>query len=460
MYRSFLKSREVFMRIKIISFLLASIFSFFLSLPIFGELNKVYVTTDGGVAVIDTQTNTLIKVVTVGNGPFGIAMNSDNRAVYVTNTADNTVSIIDTATDTVIGPPISLPGHQQPFFIALTPDGKKGYITNFSSGPIGIIAIVETQSNSTFINEMINAPAGTVSVIDTLTNTFIRQITVGVGPIAVVSSPNSKLVYVTNAIDNTISVIETSTDTVKKTLILPNGTMPSALAISLDGTKLYVTNGFPMGNAVLVIDANTGAILNQISVSADTLFIALSPTGDLAYVTSGRPNQVVSVIDISQNAVTNIIPTGGDSPLGVAFLPTNPVAYVANNESANVTAIDTNSSTVIPPLIDVIEKSFLVAAPLGILPPSHFLAHVIENKFATQTDRINHLRWTASETLSVTKYKLFRNGKFIATINAKGHKHFEFNDHNRKEGVKYVYKLVAVNATGLSSIPVKLSIKS
>ena len=59
------------------------------------------------VSVIDTATNTVIASVKVGKSPYGIAVTPDGTKVYVANSGDdddlgNTVSVIDTATNKVI----------------------------------------------------------------------------------------------------------------------------------------------------------------------------------------------------------------------------------------------------------------------------------------------------------------------------------------------------------------------
>jgi YVTN family beta-propeller protein len=46
---------------------------------------------------------------------------------YITNFSDNTVSVINTKTNTVIGSPISVGAN--PFAVAVSPDGTRVYIT-------------------------------------------------------------------------------------------------------------------------------------------------------------------------------------------------------------------------------------------------------------------------------------------------------------------------------------------
>ena len=64
---------------------------------------KAYVVNgnSGTVSVIDTATNTVGATVTVGTAPYGVAITPDGTSAYVTNDGSNTVSVIDTATNTV-----------------------------------------------------------------------------------------------------------------------------------------------------------------------------------------------------------------------------------------------------------------------------------------------------------------------------------------------------------------------
>jgi YVTN family beta-propeller protein len=54
-------------------------------------------------SVIDTATNAVVGLpIPVGSGACGIALTPDGSKVYVANRGDNTVSVIDTATNTVV----------------------------------------------------------------------------------------------------------------------------------------------------------------------------------------------------------------------------------------------------------------------------------------------------------------------------------------------------------------------
>jgi YVTN family beta-propeller protein len=84
--------------------------------------SKVYVTNrPNTVSVIDTATNTVTATISVGNGPVGVAVKPDGSKLYVANVVDNTVSVIDTATNIVIGSPIPVGNGPAAFGVFIQP---------------------------------------------------------------------------------------------------------------------------------------------------------------------------------------------------------------------------------------------------------------------------------------------------------------------------------------------------
>jgi YVTN family beta-propeller protein len=148
---------------------------------------------------------TNMRIVTV-HGPIPPEPPRPPIFAYVTNADDNTVSVIDTLTNTVID---TIPVGNGPLGIAITPDGTRAYVTNFFFG-------------------------NTVSVIDTLTNTVIDTIPVGNFPEGIAITPDGTRAYVTNSGDGTVSVIDTITNTVIGAPI-PVGNFPLGIAITPSG---------------------------------------------------------------------------------------------------------------------------------------------------------------------------------------------------------------------------------
>lgn len=63
-----------------------------------------YITNNSSknVSVIDTATNTVVATVPVGNSPAQLAATPQGSFVYVTNYSDDTVSVISTANNAVV----------------------------------------------------------------------------------------------------------------------------------------------------------------------------------------------------------------------------------------------------------------------------------------------------------------------------------------------------------------------
>ena len=106
--------------------------------------NYVFVTnnSDNTVSVISTATHSVVgPPIGVGNQPAGVVITPDGRFAYVAdngsgNMPSNTVSVIDIATDTVVG--LVTVGNK-PLGIDITPDGKYVYVTNSQDGTVSVI---------------------------------------------------------------------------------------------------------------------------------------------------------------------------------------------------------------------------------------------------------------------------------------------------------------------------------
>jgi YVTN family beta-propeller protein len=278
----------------------------------------------GTVSVINTATGTVIgSPITVGTHPYGVAVTPDGSKVYVTNANSGTVSVIATASNTVIGSPITV--GNAPEGVAMTPDGSHVYIANFGSN--------------------------TVSVIATASNTVTGSpITVGGNPVGVAVTPDGSKVYVANANSGTVSVIATASNTVVGSPITV-GTDPQGVAVSPDGSKVYVAN-LGSGTVSVIATASNTVVGSPITVGTDPIGVAISPDGSQVYVTNLLSN-TVSVIATASNTMVGSPITVGTNPAGVAVTPDGSKVYVANNGAGTVSVISTASNTVVGSSITV-----------------------------------------------------------------------------------------------------------
>jgi YVTN family beta-propeller protein len=156
---------------------------------------------------------------------------------YVTNESSSTVSVIDTAIDAVIA---TIPVGLFPGIGVVTPDGSKVYVTTAPSNPFG------------------SPGSAIVSVIDTATNTAIATIpvddqhTLQPGGVAVTSDGSKVYVGVDDNSFGSLSVIDTATNAVSATIPLGSSTV-GGVAVTPDGSKVYAASG----GAIFVIDTAT-----------------------------------------------------------------------------------------------------------------------------------------------------------------------------------------------------------
>jgi len=122
-----------------------------------------------------------------------------------------------------------------------------------------------------------------------------------------------------------------------------------------------------------VIDTATNAVTATIPVVTFSTGVAVTPDGSKVYITSGfTPSGAgtVSVIDTATDTVTATIPVG-NSPLGVAVTPDGSKVYVASEGAATVSVIATatNVVTATIPVGKNPEASGVFIQPLILLPP-------------------------------------------------------------------------------------------
>src|SRR5215469_608242 len=143
-----------------------------------------------------------------------------------------------------------------------------------------------------------NTGNNNVSVINTATNTVTATIPVGPSPIGVVASPDGTTVYVTNQGNGTISVINPATNTVTGSITLQAPAQPSELAITPDGSRLYVPD---LNGNLQVVNIATSTVTTVIPIGGILVgSVAITPDGSHAYVQSISR---VTVIDTATNTV-------------------------------------------------------------------------------------------------------------------------------------------------------------
>jgi YVTN family beta-propeller protein/VCBS repeat-containing protein len=183
---------------------------------------------------------------------------------------------------------------------------------NVGTGPSGVVVL---RNNNAYV---VNYDSNTVSVIDTATNQVVKTIDVGSGPLSVtaVDTTQRQRVYVSNSLSNTVSVIDPTTNTVVSTITVPvqegsyydgyydyTFNYPNQVAeVAASANRLYVnaTDGtisvFDTTN-----DANTLLRTDPLGVYND---LELSADGSRLYGTNGGGLTVINTTTMSATNVT------------------------------------------------------------------------------------------------------------------------------------------------------------
>ena len=193
-----------------------------------------------------------------------------------------------------------------------------------------------------------NAGSGTVSVINTSTNTVVKTVGVGSDPCGVAITPNGSDAYVANAGSGTVSVINTSTNTVVKTVGVGSGPYggPYGVAITPNGSDAYVTNDG--SNTVSVIKTSTNTVVKTVGVGQRAIRGRHHPQRERRLRGQRRLQHRERHQHLHQHGGED---GGGRSamPMGVAITPNGSDAYVDQRSMTGtaVSVIKTSTNTVV-----------------------------------------------------------------------------------------------------------------
>ena len=298
---------------------------------------------------------------------------------YVANFNSNTVSVIDTATNTVTD---TIPVDRSPQYVAFTPDGAFAYVANTNGRTVSVIdrvtrtiiatvpeggattfpVVVRMSNDGAFVYVLLNEISGnsSVSVIDTATNTVVATIPVTGTLQSMTLNPSGTLLWVGDGAGRII-LVDTATNTVTGTFSV--GISVAEIAFTPDGAFAYMTQS--RGNNVVQVDTASHAVVATFSPGRFTFGVAITPDGSFAYVANLLDN-TVAVVDINNgNAIVATIPVGA-FPAEIALTPDGAFAYVTN-EGGNTTSV-----------IDTATRTVVATVPVGSAPTGIAIKRVIE----------------------------------------------------------------------------------
>jgi len=168
---------------------------------------------------------------------------------------------------------MTVPGSLLAFRLAAGAEVAPGMPRAAATIPLGSLpgSLVVSPSGSR-VYVPIGSPSNTVLVIDTKTNTVIRNpLPFGRDPARVAVSPNGSHIYVTNSVSNTVSVIDTTTNTVVATIEV--GRNVGGVAVAPHGSQVYVGS--------MDLDTNTVWMVSMIDTIINNVITTTSVDGPM-----------------------------------------------------------------------------------------------------------------------------------------------------------------------------------
>jgi YVTN family beta-propeller protein len=306
---------------------------------------------DSMLLIVDPSSLRVIARVPVGNDPHEVIASSDGKTAYASNYgggAYHTLAVVDLVAQKAM-PAVDLGPLRGPHGLVFV--GGKAWFTAEAAKAIGrydpatksvdwILGTGQNRTHMIWVSPDMksivttNVNSGTVSIIERAVGggpgtggpgpggpmgprgedwnqTVIR---VGSGSEGFDVSPDGKEIWVANAADGTVSIIEVASKQVTQTLAADVGGA-NRLKFTPDGKLAFISS--LRGSDVTVIDSATRKTIKKIAVGHGAAGILMQPDGARAFVACS-PDGYVAVIDLHSMEVVGRIEAGQD-PDGLAW---------------------------------------------------------------------------------------------------------------------------------------------
>jgi YVTN family beta-propeller protein len=303
--------------------------------------------TDHTLSVVDPGTLRVVAKVPVGNDPHEVVASADGTRAYVSNYGFgqyNTLAVVDLVNDKAL-PAVDLGPLGGPHGLAFA-EGRTWFTSEVAkaigrydpvTGKVDwVLGLGQNRTHMLWVSPDVkeivatNVNSGTVSIVDQeavrtapprpgampgptrLMDWNVTSVKVGNGSEGFDVSPDRKEIWVANAQDATISVIDFAAKKVVATLAV-NVKGANRLRFTPDGKRVLVSSG----PELVVLDAGTREVVKRIPIGHGSAGILVQPDGSRAFVACS-PDNYVAVIDLAKLEVSGHIDAGGN-PDGMAW---------------------------------------------------------------------------------------------------------------------------------------------
>jgi len=296
-----------------------------LALPLSAATVRIIQTNSAGddVSIIDPATNKVVGTIHGIEVNHGAAAAPDGSRYYISNEGESTLDVVDQKTLKVTKS-IPLSGH--PNNISISKDGKRVYVS------------------------IARAP-GAVDVIDTVSLTNVKSIPVEGAVHNTYVTPDGKFVVSGSIPSKVITVIDAKTETPAWKLKMDLGIRPMAFATNPDGSTKWIFVQLSGLNGFAVVDFATREEVKRIKLPE-------LPAGKAPFMVGGNESHGMAVTSDGKTLVVNsrlnsaiymyslpdlkLLGSAdvGRSPDWVTLTPDGKMAYVACAASNYVSVVD------------------------------------------------------------------------------------------------------------------------
>ena len=296
------------------------------ALPLQAATVRIVQTNSAGdsVMLIDPATNTVVGEIKEIEVNHGAAVAPDGSRFYITNEAESTLDIADAKTLKVTK---HIPLTNHPNNIAVSKDGKRVYVA-IVGGP------------------------GAVDVIDAASMTRAKSIRTEGGIHNVYVTPDGRFVVAGSIIGKKINVIDQAKEEIVWTLATEEGVRPMAFDVNPDGSTKRVFAQLSGFNGFVIVDFAKQQVVDKIKLPelppAERVTQGLqgSPSHGLAIAPDGKTLCVLSKMNtrVYMYSLPELKLLGeskvGHHPDWLTFTPDSKRVYVANAGSNSVSVVD------------------------------------------------------------------------------------------------------------------------
>jgi len=248
-----------------------------------------------------------------------------------------------------------------------TTQGTLQVVSKPGSAPLSLLPAMARASGSIAITTdgsrvfNVNPDSASVSVIDGRDEKLIAEIPVGKDPGSIALSPDDRFAFVTNRESSTLTVVDTQTLQVRSSAA--TDAEPYGVVVAPAGNVAYVASAAQYAIDIFRIADGQAAFTSRIAVGSRPKGLAISSDGSTLYVTHFLSG-AVSVISTLSARVTQVIATGADSNMvqKIAISPGNHRAYLPHLRS-NVTNPFLLFDTTVFPTLSVLDLDHDRSAP-------------------------------------------------------------------------------------------------